>query len=312
MARCSACRSRRLRRASDFWMAAMRALTDMTGSMPGMRRQTDRRKNAVQQDADAHHVEMRLRQIEKTAAVAQVSRFHGNAARCHRRAGLRCSGRTGDWRKSCRFHPIARNASSRLPAPVIFRRAICSTSGSASSQRTPKRLMPVWIFRCTGTRLPARGGDAGEFADGVRFVDADGQIMLHAPGQFGFLPFPSSSKGAVMPASRKCHGFFQCAEAEATRAFFEGDPRHVERAVAIGFVLDHGKESHVLRGRSRRITRNCAAAGPGQSRPRRAAAESFESKSIKGIRSCLTTNHAKWHEKQHGGGFHPGKSAIRS
>ena len=91
------------------------------------------------------------------------------------------------------------------------------------------------------------GGDVGELADGVRFVDADGQVMLHAPRQFGFLPFAQQQqrRGDARVAER--HRFFQRAQAEAPRAFFERDARHVERAVSVGLVLHDGQQLHMAR-----------------------------------------------------------------
>ena len=46
--------------------------------MPGIRRQTDDGKTPYIKMPDAHHVQMRVRQIQKTAAVAGVPQLHGN------------------------------------------------------------------------------------------------------------------------------------------------------------------------------------------------------------------------------------------
>ena len=89
--------------------------------------------------------------------------------------------------------------------------------------------------------------DFGERADGVRFVHANGQVMRHAPFEFGLLPFAEQQqrRGDARVAQR--HRLFERAQAEAPRAFLDRDARHVERAVAVSLVLHDGQQLHVLR-----------------------------------------------------------------
>ena len=61
----------------------MRALTDMTRLNAGQTAADRRRENPVEKNADAHHVEMRLRQIEKSPAVADMPEPDGKAAFLH-------------------------------------------------------------------------------------------------------------------------------------------------------------------------------------------------------------------------------------
>ena len=119
------------------------------------------------------------------------------------------------------------------------------------------------------------GGGAGEFADGVRFIDADGQVMLHAPRQFGFLPFAQQQQRRGDAGVAERHRLFQRAEAEAPRAFFERDARHVERAVAVGLVLHDGQQLHVARQVAADELQIAAQPCRGQSRPTPAAAENL-------------------------------------
>jgi hypothetical protein len=91
------------------------------------------------------------------------------------------------------------------------------------------------------------GGDPRELADGVRFVDADGQIVLDAPGQFGFLPFAEQQQRRGDPGVAEHHGLFERAQAEPPRAFFERDAGHVERAMAVRLVLGDREQFYVFR-----------------------------------------------------------------
>ena len=95
--------------------------------------------------------------------------------------------------------------------------------------------------------LVVGGGDLREFADGMGFIDANGQVMFDTPGQFGFLPFAQQQQRRGDAGVAERHGLFERAEAKAPRAFFERDARHVERAVAVGLVLDDGEQSYVFR-----------------------------------------------------------------
>ena len=107
--------------------------------------------------------------------------------------------------------------------------------------------MPVWILTCTGTRLPKFAAMFGEFADGVRLVHANGQVMRDAPFQFGLLPFAEQQQRRFDAGVAQGHRLFERAQAEAPRAFFERDARHVERAVAVSLVLHHGEQFHMTR-----------------------------------------------------------------
>ena len=85
-----------------------------------------------------------------------------------------------------------------------------------------------------------------EPADGVRLVHANGQVMSHAPFEFGLLPFAEQQQRRGDAGVAQGHGLLQIAQAKAPRAFFERDARHVERAVAVGLVLHHGEQLDVF------------------------------------------------------------------
>ena len=93
----------------------------------------------------------------------------------------------------------------------------------------------------------AGSGGTGEFVDGMRFIDADGQIVFDAPGQFGFLPFAEQQQRCGDAGVAERHRLFQRAEAKPPRAFFERDARHVGRAVAVSLVLHDRQQLHLAR-----------------------------------------------------------------
>jgi len=101
---------------------------------------------------------------------------------------------------------------------------------------------------CVNRNLFAEvGGDFGEREHGMWFVHADGQVMRHAPFQFGRLPFAEQQqrRGDARVAQR--HRFFERAQTEAPRAFLDRDARHVERAVPVSLVLHDGHQLHAAR-----------------------------------------------------------------
>ena len=86
---------------------------------------------------------------------------------------------------------------------IAFSAQINSSRGSASSQRTPYRLMPEWIFTCTGTGFPkavaifaSARTTCGSFTQTVR------SCATHHESSASWRS-PSNSSGAVMPSSRR-------------------------------------------------------------------------------------------------------------
>ena len=86
---------------------------------------------------------MRVRQIEKPAAVAGVAQLHGDAARGHALEDFVETGELEIGKRLVRFVGLREVRHHAFERAAIFRQQICSMSGNASSQRTPKRLMPV-------------------------------------------------------------------------------------------------------------------------------------------------------------------------
>ena len=224
----------------------MRAFTDMTGSMPGIRRQTDRWKNAIHQNADADHVKVRVRQIEETAAVAGMAQLHGDAARGQsledfvETGELEIGERLVCFIGLCEVGHHAFERERFLGADLFDERQRLVPAHAEAAHAGVDFHMHRHTF------VGGRGG-AGEFADGMRFIDADGQIVFHAPRQFGFLPFAQQQQRRGDAGVAERHRFFQGAEAKPPGAFFERDARHVERAMSVGLVLGDGQQLHVVR-----------------------------------------------------------------
>jgi hypothetical protein len=71
--------------------------------------------------------------------------------------------------------------------------------------------------------------------------------VRHAPFEFGFLPFAEQQQRRSNARIAQCHRLFERAQAEAPRAFFDRDARHVERAVSVSLVFHNGEQFHAAR-----------------------------------------------------------------
>ncbi len=91
------------------------------------------------------------------------------------------------------------------------------------------------------------GGDLRQLANGMQFVHANGQVVLDAPREFGFLPFAQQQQRRGDARVTKHHRLFERAQAESPRAFLQRNLRHVERAMAVRLVLHDGEQPHIFR-----------------------------------------------------------------
>ena len=184
---------------------------------------------------------MGARQIQEPAAVAKVLAGRGAAGalpRTHHFVEARNLQKGEGFVRLIRLGEVGHGAVE----PQGFLRGNQFQQGQGLVPAHPVAAHAGVDFEVDGNALAGGGGQAGQLVDGVRLVDTDRQVMLDAPGQFRLLPFAQKQQGGGDAGVAQGHGFFQSAQAEARRAFFQGDLHHVQGAVAVGFVLDHGEQ----------------------------------------------------------------------
>ena len=195
----------------------------------------------------AHHVQMRVRQIEKAAAVAGVAELHRNFPLLQRAQHFVETRELEIGEGLVRFIRL-REMGHRAFEQQRF------LGENLFDER--QRLVPAHavtahagvdfdVDRHAVCRSPPRC--LRQLADGVRLVHANGQVVRDAPFEFGLLPFAEQQQRRLDAGVAQGHRLFERAQAEAPRAFFERDARHVERAVAVSLVLHHGEQFHVTR-----------------------------------------------------------------
>src|SRR5579863_1080997 len=89
--------------------------------------------------------------------------------------------------------------------------------------------------------------DPGEGANVVWFIDADGEVVGHAPFKFRLVPFTMNEQGRGNAGIAELRGFFECAQAKAPGTFLQYDASHVDGSVAIGVVFDDCEDFYVRR-----------------------------------------------------------------
>ena len=111
-----------------------------------------------------------------------------------------------------------------------------------------------------------------------------------------------------MPRVAQRHRLFERAQAQAPRAFFERDARHVERAMAVSLVLHHGQQFHIARqvaADELQIAPQPAEVNLGPRRPQRKTVESKSIKSPEVFNHEITRNDTKKAEAKNWAGWKP-------
>ena len=137
---------------------------------------------------DAHHVQMRVRQIEKAAAVAGVPQLHGNFPLFQRVQHFVEARELEIGKGLVRFVRLREMRHHAFEQQRFFR-------DNFFDER--QRLVPAHAvtahagvdFDVNRNPLAELRRDFRQRADGVRLVHANGQVMRHAPFEFGLLPF---------------------------------------------------------------------------------------------------------------------------
>ena len=188
---------------------------------------------------------MRVRQIEKAAAVAGVPQLHGNFPLLQRAQHFVEPRELEIGKSFFRFIRLREMRHHAFERQRFFR----DNFFDERQRFVPAHAVTAHAsmdFDVNRNLLAEFRRDFGERADVVRFVHANGQVMRHAPFEFGLLPFAEQQQRRGDAGVAQRHRLFERAQAEAPRAFLDRDARHVERAVAVSLVLHDGQQLHVL------------------------------------------------------------------
>ena len=200
-------------------------------------------KDAIHQNARADHIQMRVGQIEQTAAVASVAEFYGDFSFRQRVQNFVEPGELEVGKGLVDLVGLREMRHDAFQGQGFFRDHLFEERQGLVPAHAVAAHAGV-DFDMNRHLFAQLRRDFGEGADIVRFVEANRQVVGHAPFEFGFLPFAEQQQRGGDAAVAQRHGFFERAQAEPPGAFLDGNAGHVQRAVAVRLVFNDGEQLH--------------------------------------------------------------------